>query len=399
MLYKYIVLPEKSAYSKIFSVKPEPITTLWYMLHTVSDFRRDQGKRHDLPIVLTLSILALCCGQESYQAMSEWCENYQEMLSAFVPFLSGHTPVPATFHRVFRKLDASAFEEVLGKWMQSITPLTKGEGIALDGKSLHGTSFHLVAAFSHIAKSVLFQMGTETKGKELVVGPEVLKHLTITESVITADALFAQKNLCTQITGENGGYVIRVKGNQDTLEKDIRLFFKDPPYGASIQTDKTIDCWKGQKEIREVTVSADQQLLSYLNWPGLTDIWQMKKTVTKKNREGKKETTTEISVGIARIPEEILQPAIAQQISEYIRGHWGIENRLHRQRDMVFNEDHATIRCGNAPQIMAALKNVVISIFHRATVRNFKRAQRRFCAKPPELFAFLGLAQQQYAFA
>lgn len=395
MLVKYIVLPEKSAYSKIFSVKPEPIFSLWFMLHTVTDFRRAQGKRHDLPVVLTLTILALCCGQNSYQAMSEWCINYQEMLIAFVPFLAGHIPVPATFHRVFRKLDAAAFEQVIGKWLRNIIPIEKGEGIALDGKSLHGTSFHLVAAFAHIAKHVLFQMSSETKGKELVIGPQVLRNITIKDQVITGDALFAQKTLCELIKTNDGGYVLRVKGNQELLEKDIRLFFADPPFKAEINIHTTIDAWKGQKEVRVVSVSSDGQLIAYLSWPGLTHVWQMKKTVT---RQGK--TTTETSVGIAGLPKEILgERIVAQTVSEYIRGHWGIENRLHRQRDTVFNEDHAAIRCGNAPQIMAALKNVVISLFHRSTVRNFKSAQRRFAAKPAELFAFLGLTQTQYALA
>lgn len=395
MLVKYIVLPEKSAYSKVFSVKPEPISTLWYMLHDVVDFRRGQGKRHDLPLVLTLAILALCCGQTSYQAMSEWCENYQAMLVQFVPFLAGHLPVSATFHRILKKLDAGVFEAVIGAWLQIITPAGQGEGIAIDGKSLHGTSFHLVAAFAHTAESVLFQMSTETKGKELVVAPQLLKHLRVQGQVITGDALFTQRNLCEQIVAEGGGYVFRVKGNQDTLEKNIRLFFKEPPFGVPLQTNRTKDLWKGQKEIREVAVSDNRQLLSYLNWPGLTHVWQMKKTVVKKNALGIQETITTISVGIASIPETIIQPeTIAEQISGYIRGHWSIENRLHRQRDVVFNEDHATIRCGNAPQVMAILKNIVVSVFHRATVRNFKTAQRRFAAKPPELFSFLGLTQQ-----
>ena len=88
MLVKYIVLPEKSAYSKIFSVKPEPISSLWLFLHTIPDFRRGQGMRHDLPVVLLLSILALCCGHLSYEAMEEWCENYQEMIKTHVPFLA-----------------------------------------------------------------------------------------------------------------------------------------------------------------------------------------------------------------------------------------------------------------------------------------------------------------------
>lgn len=392
MLYKYTVLPQNCAYSKIFSVKPEPLTTLWIMLHEVQDFRRPQGKRHSLSIILTLAIMALCCGHVSFEAMSEWCVNYQEMLVSYVPFLAHHTPVASTFHEVFKKLDSTSFEEVINTWLSAIIPLEIGEGIALDGKEIHGTGLCLVSAFAHVASSVLFQMGTDTKGKELVIGPKVLKHITVKDHVITGDALFAQKKLCEQIGKDNGGYVFRVKGNQERLEQDIRLYFADLPFKAATQTYKTVDRWKGQKEVRIVTVSSE--LNGYVNWPGLTHVWQMVKSVTKKDKQGEQKTTTEVSVGIARITVEVIgKRTQSQAVAQYIRGHWGIETRLHRTRDRIFNEDKGTIRRGNAPHIMATLRNLVISIFHRATVRSFPKTQRRFASHPDELFAFLGLSQ------
>jgi predicted transposase YbfD/YdcC len=391
MFSQYIVLPKGLSYSSVFSVKPEPVTTLWYTLHSVADYRRGQGKRHDLPTLLTLAILALCSGHTSYLSMQEWCVNYQQRIQKQVPFLAGHMPNSSTFHRVFANLDTKAFEEVVSRWLKAITPLEKGEGIGLDGKSLHGTNLHLVSAFAHVARAVLFEQGTDIKGKELVIGPEVLTHITIKDHVITGDALFAQRTLCEQIEKAKGGYVFRVKGNQDTLEKNIRLFFTDLPFQASIQKHATIDRWKGVKEIREIRISNDRELISYLSWPGLTHVWEMKKTVTKGGG-----TTTTISVGIARIPDEIAEKEkIAEQIAGLIRGHWGIENRLHRQRDVIFNEDKSTIRENHAPQTMAILKNIVTSIFHRATVRNFKSAMRKFAADPEELFDFLGLTAVQ----
>lgn len=399
MFSQYTVLPKGLSYSSVFSVKPEPVMTLWYTLHTVSDHRRGQGKRHDLPTLLTLAILALCSGHTSYLSMQEWCVNYQRDIHEQVPFLSGHMPNSATFHRVFAKLDTKVFEDVIGKWLQAITPLEKGEGIGLDGKSLHGTNLHLISTFAHFARAVLFEEGTDTKGKELVVGPEVLTHITIKDHVVTGDALFAQRSLCEQIERAQGGYLFRVKGNQDTLERGIRLFFTDPPFQAKISTQVSIDRWKGVKEIREVRVSDEQELLSYLSWPGLTHVWEMRKTMTKKNDEGIKETTTTVSVGITRIPDEILKKEkTVEQVSNLIRGHWGIENRLHRTRDVIFNEDKSTIRKGHAPQTMAILRNIVTSIFHRGTVRNFKTAMRRFAANPEELFQFLGLTAVQEAY-
>src|ERR1700691_5194591 len=277
MYSQYIVLPKGLSYSSVFSVKPEPVMTLWSTLHTVLDHRRRQGRRHDLPTILTLAILALCSGHTSYLAMQEWCENYQQKIKEQVPFLAGHVPNSATFHRVFASLDVIAFEEIVGNWLQAITPLAKGEGIGLDGKSLHGTNLHLVSAFAHLARAVLFEMGTDSKGKELVVGPDVLTHITIKDHVVTGDALFAQRSLCEKIEKAKGGYVFRVKGNQDTLEKNIRLFFTDPPFQATIQEQTTVDRWKGVKEERVVRVSDDPQLLSYLSWKAVTHVWEMKK--------------------------------------------------------------------------------------------------------------------------
>lgn len=392
MSYQYIVLPKKSAYSKIFSVKPEPLTTLWFMLHEVPDPRRAQGKRHDLPILLTLAILALACGHLSYEAMEEWCHNYQHELKTQALFLSGHTPDAATFHRVFASIDVTALEAVLGEWLQKVTPLSVGEGIALDGKSIHGTGIHVVSAFAHVASTVLFEQGTDIKGKELVVGPEVVKRITIKDYIVTGDALFAQKTLCTLITEREAGYVFRVKGNQDTLEQDIRLFFTQPPFGSVIETYATITRWKGRVEKRTMQIS--DNLTSYLSWPGLTHIWTLTKEVKQKGSR-----SIEESVGIARIPKELLgDSSIAQKVAESVRGHWGIENRLHRTRDTVFREDNCTIRKGSAPQTMAALRNLVTSIFHLGTVRSFPKAQRRFAACPWELFAFLGITtiQKQY---
>src|SRR5438105_3452188 len=114
MYSQYIVLPEGLSFSKVFSVKPEPVTTLWYFLHSIPDPRRAQGRRHSLSVVLVLALLALCSGHISYEAMEEWAKNYQHLLKKRLPFLAGHTPDAATFHRVFSRLDVLVFEEILG---------------------------------------------------------------------------------------------------------------------------------------------------------------------------------------------------------------------------------------------------------------------------------------------
>lgn len=386
MYSQYIVLPEGLSFSKVFSVKPEPVTTLWYLLSSIPDPRRAQGRRHPLPVMLVLALLALCSGHTSYEAMEEWAKNYQELLKKELPFVAGHTPDAATFHRLFTRLDVGIFEEILGNWLQRIITQKKGEGIAIDGKTISGTGIHIVAAFTHKLQSVLFEMGTSEKGKEIVIGPKVLKNVTVKDHIVTGDAMFTQRKICEQIVADGGGYVFTVKGNQPQIEEALKLYFADLPWKAPIQNNTMVTYWKGRKEKRILRMSDDHQLLSYLNWPRITHVWECTREIKRKG-----ETTREVAIGIASFPKALEIFATADKLNQYLRGHWGIENGLHRTRDVSFNEDKATIRKGKAPQIMAALRNLVISIFHRGTVRSFKTAFRRFAAHPEEMFKFLGL--------
>ena len=54
--------------------------------------------------------------------------------------------------------------------------------------------------------------------------------------------------------------------------------------------------------------------------------------------------------------------ASPQAFAYYIRGHWGIENRSHNVRDRTFDEDRCQVRRGGAPQVLATLRNIAISV-------------------------------------
>jgi hypothetical protein len=49
------------------------------------------------------------------------------------------------------------------------------------------------------------------------------------------------------------------------------------------------------------------------------------------------------------------------QVAEWVQGHWGIANRLHWVRDVTYDEDRSQVRSGNAPAVMAALRNIAIT--------------------------------------
>lgn len=107
-------------------------------------------------------------------------------------------------------------------------------------------------------------------------------------------------------------------------------------------------------------------------WPGIKQILKITRT-----KITKKKTTTEVAYGITSISKNRCNP---EKIMELWRNHWHIENRLHWVRDVVFNEDKSTIRTGSSPQIMAALRNLVISLAHKTqkTVTDLRCECARF---------------------
>lgn len=386
-MLQYTALPESLSYSRVFSVKPAGVKSLYGMLCKVPDPRSPQGLRHPLPVLLTLAILSLCCGEVSYQSMEEWIVNYQGQLKEGVPLLAGRFIDASTFQRVFARLDVLKLEKVLSVWLQSVIPLSGDEPIAIDGKTLSGLDCHLLSAFTHYAKSVLFEIGTDTKGKEIPLAHDLLDNIPVKNHIITADALHTQRKFCDRVTTLGGGYCLTAKGNQEQLEKDLRLFFDVPPWQAKISTFTKNTRAKGKLTTHTILVSQD--LVEYLAWPGLTHVWQLTREVANVKTG---QNTTEVVVGIARL---LSQENPEQQIIDLVRGHWSIENRLHRQRDVIFLEDKSTIRKKNAPQVMAALKNLVLSVYHSFRVRYFPTAFRRFLACPDELFILLGLTSIQ----
>jgi hypothetical protein len=73
------------------------------------------------------------------------------------------------------------------------------------------------------------------------------------------------------------------------------------------------------------------------------------------------------------------------------RGHWHIENKLHYVRDVIFDEDRSQVRTGHIPQIMAAFRNLAISILRLLGYANIAAACRRVAAHPALALTALGL--------
>ena len=70
--------------------------------------------------------------------------------------------------------------------------------------------------------------------------------------------------------------------------------------------------------------------------------------------------------------------ADAALVAQAIRGHWGIENRVHWEKDVTLKEDGNGIRKGQAPENLSLLKSIALNIARKSGFRSMKEAIMAF---------------------
>ncbi len=358
------------------------------------DFRKPRGKRHPLSAILALSCCALLCGSRSYRAIADWGRNYGSAIAHALGF-THNTPCASTLHTIFGRLDCEVFEATLGGWADSVvahtptTPEAPDVAMAVDGKTLRGSKkqgapgTHLLSVLAHRLGLTLTQQAVATKTNEITEVATVLSQIVLTGRVVTMDALLTQRQVAQTIVDAGGDYVMIVKDNQPQLKADIELVFTMPPAGDRQESVRTVDVGHGRIETRNLTTS--QALVGYSDWPGLAQVCEVgRHVITKKT--GKEQI--EVVYGVTSLSPERATPG---RVLELVRGHWAIENKSHWVRDVTFDEDRSQVRCGNIPQVMAALRNIAIGLLRWAGETNIAAACRRFAAQPAQALALIGI--------
>ena len=188
--------------------------------------------------------------------------------------------------------------------------------------------------------------------------------------MVTADAMHTQVDTAQWIRDQGGHYVLTVKGNQKALRRTL----KDLPW-KKVPSVSSVDTGHGRRVRRTVKAV---QAPKWVDSPAAAQVLQVRRTRTIKGRKH-----VEVAYLICSLPMEQAQP---EQVAAWVQGHWGIENRLHWVRDVVFDEDRHQLRTRNGPEIMAALRNLTISLIRLAhgaqaaiasTTRSLSRQPKR----------------------
>jgi predicted transposase YbfD/YdcC len=398
----------------------------------VKDPRRKQGQRFSITSILLLALAAILSNHLSELAIAQWGAGQSEEIKKALGFEKGVTPHQTTIQRLFRRLSVEEIEAAFrGIFLQILNNDKEKRGgcaVSIDGKAQRGTlkfeeensyPVHAVSMVEHQTGIVLTQghvekTDVETKGKqktkskltgekeqeeqeekkqksELAVASRLIQQIDWKGKVLTGDALYCQRCLCSALRQAGGDYLFLVKGNQPQLFEDLRLLFAPlapaKRAGEGVlrlpeQQAQTTEKAHGRLDMRSIRVSSE--LKGYSDWPGLEQVFEIRRCWQSKGvwKEA-------VRYGVTSLPALI---AIPERVLKLKRGHWTIENCLHYVKDVTMGEDKSTVHADNGPKIMAALRNTALSLLRRAGFSTIAARMRYNSTHPQAALEVLSLS-------
>lgn len=356
-----------------------PHLTLIEEFKTITDPRVDRTKDHDLIDILVIAVCALLCAAESFNDMEDFGKARQHWFKTFLKLRNG-IPSHDTFNRVFAALDPRQFLDCFLRWTQSLRQSVAQEIVALDGKALRRALNKkenpkcVVSAWAESNNLVLGQLKVDEKSNEITAVPQLLRVLELAGCIVTVDAMGCQRKIAKEIIEADADYVLALKGNQETVHQEVKSFLDAtleeqkaprakgapaPKAASALQAFETVEKDHGRIETRryyqsdELDWFADRQ-----KWEGLRSVGMVESV---RETDGQASVERRYYLSSLKLDVEIFARAV--------RGHWGVENKLHWVMDVCFGEDRSRARTGYAAENLATLRRLALNLLKREKTR------------------------------
>jgi predicted transposase YbfD/YdcC len=376
------------------------LSVLLEHLSTIDDPRDVRRILHPLAEILFLVVCGTIADCDDYDDIAAWGEAHLDFLRRHLPFLNG-VPGGRWLTILMNRISPELFQAAFTAWVRETWP-DRPDFIAIDGKTSRRSHdraageapLHLVSAFATTSRLVLGQEAVADKSNELTAIPLLLARLAdgdrLRGALVSIDAIATNGTIAGAIRQAGADYLLAVKANQPSLRADIEACFNDAP-ASSVDTFTEHDKGHGRIEQRDIHVIREVDWLSGgRRFPGelrLPDVASVIRVRARIQRGQTTHTETRYYISSATLD--------AVRAGQAIRGHWGIENRLHWVLDVTFNEDQSRLRKGFGARNMAVVRHFALNLVRSATDKRSIKLRRKAAAWKTHYLGHLLTGQSQ----
>jgi predicted transposase YbfD/YdcC len=344
---------------------------------------------HPLGEILLLVVCGTIADCDDDDHIAAWGEAHLDVLRRYAPFEHG-VPGGRWLTILMNRINPALFQDAFTAWVRNTWP-ERPDMVAIDGKTSRRSHdraageapIHLVSAFATTSRLVLGQEAVPDKANELAAIPILLARLAeddgLKGALVSIDAIATNGTIATAIRDAGANYLLAVKANQPTLQAEIEACFEvaEP---AVVETYIGHDKGHGRIEQRTVSVIREVDWMAgERRFPGevrLPDAACLIRVNARIQRGEKRHEETRHYISSATLT--------AEQAGAAVRGHWGIENRLHWVLDVTFNEDQSRLRKGFGARNMAVIRHFALNLVRAAKDTRSIKLRRKLAAWTPD---------------
>lgn len=340
------------------------------------DHRRDQGKRFKLGPLLAVICTAILAGSKEYIEIASFVDEQLRVLKELFKLRWKDPPSYATIRRICIWSSEQDLEKVFRRYSTKLGAKNSTMRlVAIDGKTLKKSGntsdgvepIQLISAFLAEQEIVLgHETITGEKTNEIPKVRELIKKLGLQEHVFTMDAMHCQYETLKVIVESENDAIVQVKDNQKKLHQ---LCQKVSNGWRPVDQDVQVNYDHNRRERRVVKTYLPNQYFK----DRLDERWEKYVQVIIKVERTRSEFNTEMKEWNQSYENSYYigtKVFTASDANIYVRGHWGVENKLHYVRDRAMKEDDCQVCYG--ANSLAKLRSFVLNILKCNGVKNVK---------------------------
>ncbi len=354
----------------------------------IKDEREPWRVVYPLAEVLLLVVCATIAACDDFDDIAAWGELHLDFLRRLAPFHHG-IPCERWLRILLNRIDPILFKRCFESWVAAMWP-DRPDFIAIDGKTARRThdrrqgtkALHTLSAYATTARLVLAQRCVPEKTNEITAIPELLDDLAaagqLKGALVSIDAMGCQVEIADKIVAHGADYLLALKGNQPTLEAEVKAYFRDAP-ASEVVTKTTVEKGHGRIETRTYTASGTVDWIgSDRSYPGQPRFAHIKTLLMVQDRtEYSDRCTFDTRAYICSAPRDL------DRLAAGARGHWGVES-MHWILDVAFGDDLSRYRAGHGAKNMAVVRRFALGLVRANKTKGSVKTRRKAAGWNPK---------------